>query len=144
MPKTPTTDTAAAKPAKATRKTAKPADDEISRMVKVAVNALEDIKGKDITVIDVAHLTSMFDRMIIVTGDSNRQVKSLADNVQEKLKAAGAEIIGMEGADVGEWVLVDAGSLVIHCMQPVIRGHYNLEELWGAAQSVRQAAGTRE
>ena len=144
MPKADTTAAKPAKPKRATKKLANPAEDEISRMVNIAVDALEDIKAKDITVIDVSHLTSMFDRMIIATGDSNRQVKSLADNVQEKLKAAGAEIIGMEGADVGEWVLVDAGSIVVHCMQPVIRGHYNLEELWGAAQSVRQAAATRE
>jgi ribosome-associated protein len=110
------------------------------QLVKIAVAALEDIKGKDITVIDVAHLTSLFDRMIIASGDSTRQVKSLADNVLEKLKEAGAHIIGSEGAEVGEWVLVDAGSLVVHVMHPAVRAHYNLEELWGAVQHARLAA----
>ena len=111
------------------------------QLVKIAVAALEDIKGKDITVMDVSHLTSLFDKMIIASGDSTRQVKSLADNVLEKLKAAGADIIGTEGGDVGEWVLVDAGGLVVHVMHPAVRAHYNLEELWGAAQHHRQAAG---
>lgn len=111
------------------------------QLVKIAVAALEDIKGKDISVMDVSHLTSLFDRMIIASGDSTRQVKSLADNVLEKLKEAGADIIGTEGGDVGEWVLVDAGSLVVHVMHPAVRAHYNLEELWGAAQHARQAAG---
>lgn len=111
----------------------------IEQMLKIAVAALEDIKGKDITVIDVRHLTSLFDRMIIASGDSTRQVKSLADNVREKLKEAGAEIIGVEGEQVGEWVLVDAGTLVVHVMHPAVRAHYNLEELWGAAKHAREA-----
>lgn len=111
------------------------------QLVRIAIAALEDIKGKDITTMDVSHLTSLFDRMVIASGDSTRQVKSLADNVREKLKEAGADIIGMEGADVGEWVLVDAGSVVVHVMHPAVRAHYNLEELWGAAQHARQAAG---
>lgn len=107
------------------------------QLVKIAVAALEDIKGKEITVLDVGHLTSMFDKMIVVSGDSTRQVKSLADNVQKKLKEAGAEIIGIEGEQVGEWVLVDAGGLVVHVMHPTVRLHYNLEELWGAARKAR-------
>ncbi len=107
------------------------------QLVKIAIAALEDIKGKEITVLDVGHLTSMFDKMIVVSGDSTRQVKSLADNVQKKLKEAGAEIIGIEGEQVGEWVLVDAGGLVVHVMHPTVRLHYNLEELWGAARKAR-------
>jgi ribosome-associated protein len=107
------------------------------QLVKIAIAALEDIKGKDITVMDVGHLTSMFDKMIVASGDSTRQVKSLADNVQKKLKEAGAEIIGMEGEQVGEWVLVDAGGLIVHVMHPTVRLHYNLEELWGAARKAR-------
>jgi ribosome-associated protein len=111
------------------------------QLVKLAVAALEDIKGKDITTMDVSHLTSLFDRMIIASGDSNRQVRALADNVQEKLKAAGADILGVEGAEVGEWVLVDAGSVVVHVMHPAVRAHYNLEELWGSVRQARQAVG---
>jgi len=110
------------------------------QLTHIAVSALEDIKGKDITVIDVAHLSSLFETLIIASGDSNRQVRSLADNVQKKLKEAGAEIIGVEGEQVGEWVLVDAGGLVVHVMHPAVRLHYNLEELWGAARKARRAA----
>ena len=110
-----------------------------AQLVKIAVAALEDIKGKEITVMDVGHLTSLFDKMIVASGDSTRQVKSLADNVREKLKEAGADIIGVEGEQVGEWVLVDAGDIVVHVMHPTVRAHYNLEELWGAARRSRQA-----
>ena len=109
------------------------------QLAKIAVAALEDIKGKDITVMEVGHLTSLFDKMIVASGDSTRQVKSLADNVREKLKETGAEIIGVEGEQVGEWVLVDAGGVVIHVMHPTVRAHYNLEELWGAARKSRQS-----
>lgn len=104
-------------------------------LVKIAIAALEDIKGRDIMVLNVSHLTSLFDHLVIASGDSTRQVKSLADHVQEKLKEAGADIIGMEGTEVGEWVLVDAGSVVVHVMHPAVRAHYNLEELWGAAHA---------
>lgn len=109
------------------------------QLVKIAVAALEDIKGKEITVMNVGHLTSLFEKMVIASGDSTRQVKSLADNVREKLKEAGADIIGVEGEQVGEWVLVDAGDVVIHVMHPTVRAHYNLEELWGAARRAREA-----
>jgi ribosome-associated protein len=110
------------------------------KLTQIAVAALEDIKAKDITVMDVAHLSSLFETMIIASGDSNRQVRSLADNVVKKLKEAGAEIIGTEGEQSGEWVLVDAGGLVVHVMHPAVRLHYNLEELWGAARRMKRAA----
>lgn len=113
---------------------------QVERNVAIAVAALEDIKGKDITVIDVGHLSSLFERMVIASGDSNRQVKALADNVRDKLKEAGVEIIGTEGGAGADWVLVDAGSLVVHVMHPTVRAYYNLEELWGAAQKARSAA----
>jgi ribosome-associated protein len=110
------------------------------RLTRIAVAALEDIKAKEITVLEVAHLSSLFETMIIASGDSNRQVRSLADNVQKKLKEAGAEIIGTEGEQAGEWVLVDAGGLVVHVMHPAVRLHYNLEELWDARTKARVAA----
>lgn len=110
------------------------------QITRIAVTALEDIKGKDITVIDVAHLSSLFETMVIASGDSGRQVRALADNVQKKLKEAGAGILGVEGEQVGEWVLVDAGDVVVHVMHPTVRLHYNLEELWGAARKVKRAA----
>lgn len=112
---------------------------DTAEITRIAVAALEDIKGKDITVIDVRHLTSLFDTMIVASGDSTRQVKALADHVREKLKEAGADILGTEGEQASEWVLVDAISVIIHVMHPTARQHYNLEELWGAAQHRRAA-----
>ncbi len=109
-------------------------------LARIAVNALEDIKGKDITVLDVSHLTPLFDKMIIACGDSGRQVKALSDHVRDKLKEAGAGIVGVEGQRAAEWVLVDAGSVVVHVMHPAVRQHYNLEELWGSAHQRRIAA----
>ena len=101
-----------------------------NRLVKIALTALEDIKARDITVLDVRKLTSLYDTLIIASADSNRQVKALAQNVRDKLKEAGAHIIGVEGEESGEWVLVDAGDIVVHIMQPAVRAYYNLEELW--------------
>ncbi|MCU0840264.1 MAG: ribosome silencing factor [Thiobacillaceae bacterium] len=109
-------------------------------LTRVAVAALEDIKGKEITVLDVRPLTSLFDTLVIASGDSTRQVKALADHVEEKLKEAGAAIIGTEGERAAEWILVDAGDVVIHVMHPAARSHYNLEELWGAVARERAAA----
>ena len=100
-------------------------------LVAIAVNALEDIKGKDIIVLDTSAKTSLFARMIVASGDSTRQVKALANNVAVELKQAGFEIISTEGLDSGEWVLVDAGDLVVHVMQPAVRDYYAIEALWG-------------
>ncbi|MCE9640248.1 MAG: ribosome silencing factor [Betaproteobacteria bacterium] len=115
----------------------------LDKLVKTTVDALEDIKGRDIVVLDVRRITALFDKVIVVSGDSVRQNKALANNVQEKAKALGATVHGVEGTDSGEWVLVDLGSIVVHIMQPAIRLHYNLEELWGAAAVVpgKRAAG---
>ena len=115
----------------------------LDKMVKATVAALEDIKGRDIVVFDVRRMTAMFDKVIVASGDSTRQNKALANNVQEKLKALGAEVHGVEGMDSGEWVLVDLGSVVVHIMQPVTRQHYNLEELWSSPPPAprRRAAG---
>ena len=110
----------------------------LTKLVKTAVDALDDIKGRDITVLDVRKLTTLFDRMIIVTADSTRQAKALANNLQEKVKAQGAKVYGVEGEQVGEWVLVDLGSVVVHIMQPAIRQHYNLEELWTPPRATRK------
>lgn len=100
------------------------------KLQNIAVAALEDIKAHDIAVLDVRKLTSLYDTLVIASADSARQVKALAQHVRDKLKEAGAEIIGMEGEEGGEWVLVDAGDIVVHVMQPAVRTYYNLEELW--------------
>ena len=114
---------------------------DVRKMQKLVVAALEDIKARDIEVFNVTRLTAMFDRVIIASADSTRQVKALARNVQDKLKAAGADAVGIEGEEAGEWVLVDLGAVVVHIMQPAVRSHYNLEELWGSeARRARRAA----
>lgn len=105
---------------------------DIRKLQKIAVAALEDIKAKDIEVINTTKLTSLFDRIIIASGDSTRQVKALARNVHDKVKEAGGEVYGLEGEEGGEWVLVDLGAIVVHVMQPAVRAYYNLEELWHA------------
>ncbi len=120
---------------------------QTAKLQRIAVAALEDIKGRDIEVINTTKLTSMFDRIIIASADSTRQVKALARNVREKVEEAGGDVIGVEGEDSGEWVLVDLGSIVVHVMQPAVRTHYNLEELWqvkprrAAGRSSDEAAG---
>lgn len=106
----------------------------VTQMRDLAVAALEDIKGKDILALDTTKLTTLFDCMIVASGDSNRQVKALANNAREALKEAGAEILGMEGDQTGEWVLVDAGPVIIHVMLPAVRDYYNIEQLWGGAK----------
>ena len=98
---------------------------------KVVIAALEDIKAHDIQAIDVRKLTSLFDWIVIASADSARQTKALARHVRDSLKDAGSSIVGTEGEDGAEWVLVDAGDVVAHVMQPAVRSHYNLEELWG-------------
>ena len=109
---------------------------DIRKLQKIVVDALEDIKGKDIEVINTTKLTSLFDRLVIATGDSNRQVKALANNVAVTLKGQGVDIVGMEGEQFGEWVLVDAGDVVIHIMLPAVRDYYDLEALWGGQKPV--------
>lgn len=104
---------------------------DIRKLQKIVVGALEDIKARDIEVINTTKLTSLFDRVVIASGDSNRQTRALARNVQEKVKEAGGEVVSVEGEDTGEWVLVDLGDIVVHVMHPAVRSHYNLEELWG-------------
>lgn len=106
--------------------------------MKVAVvDAIEDIKGFDITVMDVRKLTSMTSYMIVASATSSRQAKAVADNVREKLKEKGYAIRGTEGEKEGEWVLVDLNDIVVHIMVPTTRAYYNLEQLWGEAESRR-------
>lgn len=113
---------------------------DIRKMEKAVVAALEDIKARDIVVLKVGHLSPLFERIVIASADSTRQVKALADNVRDKLKALGATVISVEGEDSGEWVLVDLGAIVVHVMQPAIRQYYNLEELWDQPEPKRPRA----
>ena len=109
----------------------------IEDKIKLIVDALEDIKAQDITVIDTGKLTALFERMVIATGTSNRQTRAVADNVRVKMKEAGAYVGNTEGEDTGDWVLLDLGEVIVHVMQPATRAHYNLEELWGAGEAAR-------
>lgn len=111
-------------------------EEMIQKMRDVAVAALEDVKGKDILALDTTKLTDLFECMIVATGDSNRQVRALANNVREELKAKGYEIVSTEGEEYGEWVLVDAGELIVHVMLPAVRDYYDLEQLWGGQKPV--------
>lgn len=104
------------------------------------VDALEEIKGVDITILDVTHLTSITDVMIVCSGTSQRHVKSLANNVVETAKEHNVTVLGVEGMQSGEWVLVDLGSVVAHIMQPSAREFYNLEKLWKITETVREKA----
>ena len=104
---------------------------DIKKLQTVVVDALEDVKGQEIMLFDTTGLTSLFDRIAVVSGTSNRQTKALAASVRDKVKAAGGDIVGLEGEDTGEWVLVDLGDMIVHIMQPAIRQYYRLEEIWG-------------
>lgn len=106
-------------------------------LATVVADALDDMKGQEITMLDVRHLTDVTDTMVVVSGRSDRHVRALADSVVEKCKAAGFRPIGVEGKESGEWVLVDLGDVVVHVMQPRARDFYNLEKLW--AMSDREA-----
>ncbi|OQX34619.1 MAG: ribosome silencing factor [Oceanospirillales bacterium LUC14_002_19_P2] len=99
----------------------------------LVVDAIEEMKGNDIKVLDVRGLTSVTDFMIIASGTSNRHVKSLADNVVERCKANQIRPIGVEGDDKAEWVLVDLGDAVVHIMLPATRQFYDIERLWESA-----------
>jgi len=104
---------------------------DIRRKQRAVVDALEDVKGHDIVVFNVAQLSPFFERVVIASGDSSRQVKALADSVRDKLGALGARVRGVEGEAGGEWVLVDLGDIIVHVMHPAVRSYYNLEEIWG-------------
>lgn len=113
-------------------------DENYLETMKLAVvDAIEDIKGFDITVMDVRKLTSMTSYMIVASATSSRQAKAVADNVREKLKEKGYHIRGTEGEKEGEWVLVDLDDIVVHIMVPTTRAYYNLEQLWGEAENRR-------
>ena len=109
---------------------------------RLVVEALEDVKGYDILVFNTARLPTMFERVVIATGDSNRQLKALADRVQERVLEHGASVYGVEGESSGEWVLVDLGDVVVHIMHPTVREFYNLEEIWGG-KTVRMKVETK-
>lgn len=104
---------------------------DIKKLQSIVIDALEDVKAQDIRVFDTSLQTSLFDRVTIASGTSNRQTKALASSVREKVKEKGGNVVSVEGEETGEWVLVDLGDMIVHIMQPAIRDYYRLEELWG-------------
>lgn len=114
-----------------------------TKLAKLAIEALEDVKGVDIKVLDVQKLTPITDTMIVCTGTSNRHVKSLAGSVIEKAKHAGHQPSGVEGMEMGEWVLVDLGGVIVHVMQLQARAFYQLEKLWDLAPPASESEAPR-
>ena len=104
---------------------------DIRKLQRAIVDGLEDVKGQNIVVFNTEHLSPLFERVIIASGTSNRQTKSLASSVRETVKDRGMQVHRMEGEENGEWIIVDCGAAVVHVMQPAIRDYYHLEELWG-------------
>jgi ribosome-associated protein len=117
---------------------------DIRQKQREVVVALEDVKARDIMVFNVARQTAYFERVVIASGDSSRQVNALATRVQERMKELGERIAGVEGRRNGEWVLVDLGDIVVHVMHPAVRSHYNLEELWGGKEVKIKRARARK
>ena len=110
----------------------------IDEMKQLAIDALEDMKAEDITVLDVIGKTTVTDWIILATGSSSRHVKSIASNVLAEAKKTGTPPLGMEGETEGEWVLVDLGDVIVHVMQPQVREFYDLESLWSVEALNRQ------
>lgn len=104
---------------------------DLRKLQRTIIDALEDVKASDIRVFDTSKLSDLFDRVIIATGNSNRQTKSLAMSVKVAVKEKGGEVISVEGLETGEWVLVDCGDIVVHILQPALRSYYQLEGMWG-------------
>ncbi|MFM9902659.1 MAG: ribosome silencing factor [Polaromonas sp.] len=104
---------------------------DVQKLQRAIIDGLEDVKAQDIQVFDTEHITSLFERVIIASGTSNRQTKALAASVRDAVRDAGFAKPRIEGEENGEWIIVDCGSAVAHIMQPTIRQYYHLEELWG-------------
>ena len=104
---------------------------DVQKLQRAIIDGLEDVKAQDIVVFDTEHITSLFERVIIASGTSNRQTKALAASVRDAVRDAGFSKPRIEGEENGEWIIVDCGSAVAHIMQPTIRQYYHLEELWG-------------
>jgi ribosome-associated protein len=102
----------------------------LKKLEKTVINSLEELKAVDIKILDVRQLTSITDMMIIASGTSNRQVRSLTGKVIEEVKKINVLPLGTEGEEQGEWALIDLGDIIVHIMQPAIRDYYQLEKLW--------------
>ena len=104
---------------------------DVQKLQRTVVDSLEDVKAQELVVFDTEHISSLFERVVIASGTSNRQTKALAASVRDKVREAGFPKPRIEGEENGEWIIVDCGAVVVHIMQPTIRQYYNLEEIWG-------------
>ena len=104
---------------------------DVQKLQRVIVDALEDVKASNVAVFNTEHISSLFERVIIASGTSNRQTKALAASVRDQVRQHGFAKPRIEGEENGEWIIVDCGAAVAHIMQPNIREYYNLEEIWG-------------
>jgi len=104
---------------------------DVQKLQRAIVDGLEDVKAQEIKVFDTAHLSPLFERVIIASGTSNRQTKALSSSVIDAVREAGFSKPRVEGEGNGEWIIVDCGQAVVHIMQPNFRQYYHLEELWG-------------
>lgn len=112
-------------------------------LLRLALDALDDVKALDVRVLDVRELTEMTDYMVVATGRSNRQVVALAEHLIMQTKAMDQPPLGVEGLDDGEWVLVDLCDVLVHIMQPETRETYQLEKLWAPPISKSEGADTQ-
>jgi ribosome-associated protein len=118
---------------------------DVARLTKAIVDGLEDVKAQNLMVFDTEHLSSLFERVIVASGTSNRQTKALAMSVREAVSEAGFPKPRTEGEDNGEWIIVDCGAAVVHIMQPAIRQYYHLEDIWGEKpMRLKHAASEKE
>ena len=102
----------------------------LEELTALAINAIEDLKAFDVNVIDVKGRSSITDILVFASGRSDRQVKSIANNVVQEAKKAGIQPLGVEGLNAGDWVLVDLGDVVVHVMLPQVRDYYGIERIW--------------
>jgi ribosome-associated protein len=119
---------------------------DIRKLQRAIVDGLEDVKAQHIDVFNTEHLSPLFERVIIATGASNRQTKSLAASVRDAVRSRGMQVMRTEGEENGEWIIVDCGAAVVHIMQPAIREYYHLEEIWGGKavkMKLGETQGTR-
>jgi len=116
---------------------------DIRKLQRAIVDGLEDVKAQHIAVFNTERLSALFERVIVATGASNRQTKSLAASVRDSVRGKGLDVMRTEGEENGEWIIVDCGAAVVHVMQPAIREYYHLEEIWGG-KPVNMKFGARE
>ena len=109
-------------------------------VLKLVTASLDDDKAQNLTVIDLHGKTDIADHMVIASGTSERQVGAMADHLQEKLKKRGMKSVHVEGMKQCDWVLIDAGDVIVHLFRPEVREFYGLEKLWGGAPTARRSA----